>query len=230
MAAMQKAQANMQQQMKDMQTFMSDMAAQMQQHGTFPGIYRPGDGNKDRNKDDDDGHKRRVIVLEKKHFREILFLTETPPNSGHGNLICLFPLPNLTRNFGGDLKSMLAQNHDDKWDPTADPGISFKSYDKFAAELYGVIVSLTGGEAKSIVRGILENGTQDGYKALSVLNHRYNARTSSGLLRAFVEVVNPPEIKSGLGISKAITERESKLIMFKSHYGEEFNSNIKSAI
>ena len=42
----------------------------------------------------------------------------------------------------------------DKWDPELNGDVDDGLWKKYSGELYGVLVSITGGEAKSLVRGI----------------------------------------------------------------------------
>ena len=81
-----------------------------------------------------------------------------------------------------------------------------------------------------MVRGVLDSGMQDGYKALSILNHRYDAKTTSSLLKAFMDSVSPPSIKSGMGIVKGVHEWEASVSTLKCRYNEEINTNNRLAI
>ena len=84
----------------------------------------------------------------------------------------------------------------DKCDYELDGDVKPDLWEKYSGELHGVLVSITGGEAQSLVRGIEDLGfEQDGFKALVTLNGRFDSRNSATLLQAFLEVVNPHQIK-----------------------------------
>ena len=60
---------------------------------------------------------------------------------------------------------------------------SEENHSWYKGELYSLIVSLTSGEAKCVVRGILEKGWgSDGFLALAALQARFDANTASSLL------------------------------------------------
>ena len=64
---------------------------------------------------------------------------------------------------------------------------------KYKGELYALIVSLTTGEAKCVVRGISEKGWEaDGFLALMMLQAKYDANTAASLMQCVMEVVSPP--------------------------------------
>jgi len=78
------------------------------------------------------------------------------------------------------------KSRDDKWDPKDDGDLDQELYRKFSGELYGVLCTLTTGEPKNLVRGTVEGGFgQDGYKALVILNKRYDTRNGATLLHSF---------------------------------------------
>ena len=67
-----------------------------------------------------------------------------------------------------------------------------ENHNKYKGELYALIVALTAGEAKCVVRGISEkNWEADGYLAIGMLQARYDANTAASLLQCVMEVVNP---------------------------------------
>ena len=73
---------------------------------------------------------------------------------------------------------------------------------KYKGELYALIVGLTTGEAKCVVRGISEKGWEaDGFLALMMLQARYDANTAASLMQCVMEVVNPPGQNTTKGYS-----------------------------
>ena len=88
--------------------------------------------------------------------------------------------------------------------------MNLETYDK--GELYGVLVSLTEGEAKSLLRGIHEAGFgNDKFRGLLYVNKRFGRRTQASLLQAYLEMVNPPHIKGISDIIPGIHRRENKV-------------------
>ena len=70
-------------------------------------------------------------------------------------------------------------------------------YDRYSSELYGLLVSLTSGEAKGILKGMLDSKwPTDGFKALVVLRRRFDALTGGSILQTFLEVVPPVGIRT----------------------------------
>ena len=105
------------------------------------------------------------------------------------------------------------------------------AYEKYSGEVYGVLCGLTTGEAKSVIKGVVDRGfKQDGFKALVDLNRRYDTRTAASLLQSYLEVVNPPGIKGLEGMAAGIHKWEAKVSALMCRYKEELNSNFKLSI
>ena len=84
----------------------------------------------------------------------------------------------------------------DKWDPGEDRNLDMNIYDKFKGELYGLMCSITQGEAKTLVKSVVDSGKgNDGFRAFMILKHRYDLRNNATLLQAFLEVVGPPNLR-----------------------------------
>ena len=83
----------------------------------------------------------------------------------------------------------------DTWNP--EEIVKRNIHSKYKSELYGLLVSLTSGEAKGILQGMLDSRMPaDGFKAFAILKRRFGALTSGSLLQAYLEVVNPTGIKN----------------------------------
>ncbi len=79
--------------------------------------------------------------------------------------------------------------------PLEDIHIDLDNRAKYKGELYALIVGLTTGEAKCVVRGITEKGLEsDGFLALASLQARFDANTAASLLQRVMEAVNPPTL------------------------------------
>ena len=102
---------------------------------------------------------------------------------------------------------------------------------KFKDELYALIVGLTKGEAKCVVRGISEKGWEaDGFLALMMLQARYDANTTASLMQCVMEVVNPPALKNHQGIFKGISEWEVGVDGLEMKHNEDISPPIKIAV
>ena len=67
-----------------------------------------------------------------------------------------------------EIKRLFTLKLSDKWNPSEEGEHQVKTeiYKKYKGELYGILCMVTGGEAKGIVRGIIDLGSgQDGFKA-----------------------------------------------------------------
>ena len=109
--------------------------------------------------------------------------------------------------------------------------IDLDNHAKYKGEFYDLIVGLTSGEAKCVVRGISEKGCEsDGFLALAMLQARYDANTAASLLQCVMEVVNPPTRKNHQGILKGITEWEVRVDSLKMKHDDKISAPIKIAI
>ena len=80
------------------------------------------------------------------------------------------------------------------------------------------------------MRGVVDLGLkQDGSKALVMLNERFDSRNSATLLQAFLEVVNPPQIKKIRDIVAMVLKWESRVAALKKRYQEDINDQIRLA-
>eukprot|EP00973_Karenia_brevis_P082624 11453290-Karenia_brevis.AAC.1 len=70
----------------------------------------------------------------------------------------------------------------------------------------------------------------DGFKALILLNQRFDVKNSASLLNSFLEVVSPVSLKGSRDLVSGIQERGRKVAALKSRYGEEIQGHLKLAI
>ena len=112
-----------------------------------------------------------------------------------------------------------------------DDGISLDRYDKYSGELYGVLVSQTGSEARNILRGMADSGdSYNGYKGLLLLNKRFDSKTAASLLQSYLEVVHPDKLKGSSEVIAGIQKWERKVGELAQRYGEKRSDNLKMAI
>ena len=98
----------------------------------------------------------------------------------------------------------------------------FKDSDriKYGGALYGVLCSLTGGEANSVVRNVSLgiNGSRCGFRAYYALNQRYNPKTTTRMLQCLTQAVSPVKVKNVREVPMAIERWESKRALLMSEY------------
>ena len=173
---------------------------------------------------------KKWVILDEKYFRRVDKFEGDVTRFRGWQFDVLVAICQFDDALGSTLKGILARKHDESWNPRSDNTIDQAIYQKYASELYGVIVSLTAGEAKHVVRSIIDvGGYPDGFKALVLLNNRYESKTMASLLHAFMDAVRPNPLKTS-EISKGIHAWETKVSTLKSLYNEELNSNIKLAV
>ena len=94
-----------------------------------------------------------------------------------------------------------------------------------------MLVSLTDGDAKGILKGMLEGvGEADGFRAMLMFLRRFNVKTMATLMQAYLEVVNPPAIKGIGDVVGGIHRWEMKCTALHHWYGQELSEEIKTAI
>ena len=92
-------------------------------------------------------------------------------------------------------------------------------------------VSLKSGEAKGILKGMLDSGmASDGFKALVILRRRFDAITTGILLQAYLEVVAPSGIKNSGEVISGIHKWEAKEALLRSRFEEVMSDKLKLAI
>ena len=91
---------------------------------------------------------------------------------------------------------------------------------KYRSELYSVISSLTEGSAKTALKGLYDRDrTMDGFKVLAVFQSRFDVQTIGGMLKSFVEVVKPKELKE-VDVVEGTHKWEAKVAAVEHQYGE----------
>ncbi len=125
------------------------------------------------------------------------------------------------------------------WEPLDEDEIkdggSFNSehHTKHSGELFGVLVALTDGEAKSALTELATQsgavGADDGYQGLLLLQHRFDNQTTSSLLQCFCEVITPAVLKFK-DIVTGIHSWERKIALLETKFNERITENIKLAV
>jgi hypothetical protein len=171
------------------------------------------------------------VILDEKYFRRVDKFDGDVTKFRGWMFDLMVAIGQVDNELAKEVKGILARGLDEKWNPETDADIQVWTYEKYTAELYGIICSLTTGEAKNVVRGIMDTSlAQDGYKALVILNKRFDAKTSASLLQSFLDVVKPQAMKGTQDIVSGIHKWETRVTGLKSRYGEDLNDNLKLAI
>ena len=77
-------------------------------------------------------------------------------------------------------------------DTAGETGGEYRGIERSGGELYQQLVLMTEGEAKMLVKSVVEG---DGYKAWGRLHAKYNTRTLARLMRIHKECMYPDEVK-----------------------------------
>ena len=177
----------------------------------------------------------RKVALDEKYFRRIEKF-DGDVNKFRGWMFdLLVALGTIDKDLSRELKSLLTRDlgnvTPERWESLNDLDLNQGIYDKYTSELFGVICSWTSGEAKNLVKGIVDAGYgHDGFKGLLILNRRFDVKTSASLLQSYLEVVSPRPIRNVLDVANCIHHWEAKCAALKSRYDEDLGENLKLAI
>ena len=228
--ALQMQEANIQK----MQTTIDSLNVQQAQQAAAAQSAPGGRGGKGDGMwvDGDRGEGKRV-VLDQKHFQRVDKFEGNPAKFKSWIFDLTTAVGSVDLNLAKDLKNLLKERP--KLEVNSGvfyfPGDYEVDHNKYKGELYALIVALTTGEAKCVVRGISEKGWDaDGYLALCMLQSRYDANTAASLLQCVREVVNPPALKNHQGIVKGVTEWEVRVDGLKMKHNEDLSAPIKIAV
>eukprot|EP00973_Karenia_brevis_P077967 10830890-Karenia_brevis.AAC.1 len=70
----------------------------------------------------------------------------------------------------------------------------------------------------------------DGFKALVLLNQKFDVKNGGSLLNSSLEVVSPVSLKGSRDLVSGVQGWERKVAALKSRYGEEIRGHLKLAI
>ena len=133
-----------------------------------------------------------------------------------------------------EIKSMISRVEAEKegikegW-VAVNKGISDEMFYRYSGELSGVLCSLTGGEAKNMLKAMSDIGELEGFKALAILSQRFDTQTPASLLQAFLEVVSPQSLK-GNEVVAGINRWETKVSQLRGRHQEEIGGKIRISI
>ena len=81
-----------------------------------------------------------------------------------------------------------------EWEAVRDGGVNQDVYEQYRYELFGLVSSKIGGEAKKIATSMAEDGREEdvcGFRLLWIFKKRWNAVTFSTKLSAFLKILTP---------------------------------------
>ena len=186
--------------------------------------YSGQDGNRDFNK----------VILDEKYFRRMEKFGGDASVFRGWLFDLLVAIGQIDSILQRELKDMLKLEFEEKnWDPVIDGNVDDELHGKYAGELYAVLCALTTGEAKNIVKSVADQGKDkyDGFKALGLLNKRFDMQTISGTLQQFMEVVSPEGIKKSNDLVSKIHNWEARVVVFLArHEKETLSENMRLAI
>ena len=106
-----------------------------------------------------------------------------------------------------------------------------QTLDKYKSELFGVLCSLTEGEANVVVRSTIQRGLgYCGFAALCLLSQRFNPKTPARVLQLLTTVLNPKAVKDVRVLARAVEEWELQRGKLRAEFGEELSNNVQVAI
>ena len=105
----------------------------------------------------------------------------------------------------------------------------------YKGELSRVLCQLTTGEANTVVRAsedLCGGQKRNGFVALKLMGHRFNAKSPSKLFRTLLELLKPGGIQDVREVAKGIQEWELKMGKMVGEYGEEekMSNGMKTAV
>ena len=110
------------------------------------------------------------------------------------------------------LKWVETASNDTKEDDLETQFLDEYDVERWGAELYDVLCSLTGGETLTIVRA--ESG-MNGFMAWKSLYKRHNPITPAKALAVMMEVMNPPNVMEVSRVPKAIDDWDTKVAVLQ---------------
>jgi len=171
------------------------------------------------------------VVLDSKYFQRIKVFDMDRTKYQAWLFDVVTQIGQIEPKLAHDMRSICSRELDENWNPNSATYLDRPTYLKYREELYSCLSSLTDGEAKNVLRAVLEKGgTQDGYKALADLNKRFNPKTPASLLHAYLGVVNPPQITDPRNVVKGVNNWEMRVANLRTRYSEEIKGNLKLAI
>ena len=114
------------------------------------------------------------VVLDEKYFRRMEKF-EGDPSKFRGWLFdLLVAIGQVDKDLVSLLRDVMEEDYirevsPEDWKPEMDNKLDLRIYSKFKEELFGLLVSLTSGEAKGILKGMSDaRKDQDGFRALRI--------------------------------------------------------------
>jgi hypothetical protein len=110
---------------------------------------------------------------------------------------------------------------------TDDLGNKDEHFQVQASEMYDLLCSVTGGEAKTVVRWEV---SMNGFMAWKAIYARYSPMTPAKTLALLMDVMSPPKHKDVNLVMKAMDIWALKMNTLEKEHGEKLSSNMKKAV
>ena len=178
--------------------------------------------------------KWRGVKLDIKHFSRVEVF-----NGEHAKFRDWFfgvntAIGQIDQKLSGAIKTLLEEDNALKAEdlPSKENnGVPEELKDEYTTELFGLLVQLTGGEAKEMCTAYERDfGEVDGFDMIVKMNRRFDPMTGGTLLSAFLDVVSPPKVGNNNEIVSAIFKWEAKITNVLKRYGESIGPKLKTAI
>ena len=135
------------------------------------GGFGTGGGKGDGPRDPGNGGKK--VALEEKYFRRMDKFEGDAAKYRSWMFDLGVAIGGIDEELASELERLSRLEDGDKWNPGEDLDMRDEMYRKYKGELYGLLCSLTQGEAKTLVKGVVDAGHgNDGFRAFISLNHR----------------------------------------------------------
>jgi hypothetical protein len=92
------------------------------------------------------------VILDEKYFRRVDKFEGDVTRFRGWMFDVMVAIGQVDNELAKELKGVLSRGLDEKWNPEEDQSIDKRTYEKYTAELYGIVCALTAGEAKNVVR------------------------------------------------------------------------------
>ena len=192
-------------------------------------------------------YKSTSVTLEEKYFRRLSKFAGDKAKWKSWMFSFTTMLGMVDRKLAHEVIRLMVRESNNKADPekyeVEKDSLLDESVKHYGMELFGLLVELMeeesephgmliGMQEKAMAKaesGELELG-YDGFKALVILQRRYDVRTGSGMLRAFAQVVSPSAIKSDKDLIMSIRQWEQRLVALQTRYKEVISERMKTAL
>ena len=179
------------------------------------------------------GKGARYKSIEEKNYRRMEKYSGAPGTWGEWSFDFVTTTQGISPDVGKVIEEMSRTSEATVTQEAVDrvPGLTAEMKERYGTELFGVLNSLTSGDASLTVRGVIAKlGSRCGFAAYYALNCRFNPKTPARMLQYLLTVTDPPPIKDVRMIPKMIEEWEVKKSVLEKEFSEQLSENLPAAI